>query len=171
MLQKGGAEAEAKTKWWQLPWVPPPEKEQPSEEELARRAAIKEKQGQRLREMASAKRSSKIADLETEIDGLEYLLQELDDAEDAKAEASLLGPSSFGSREEVQAALAKATMSLRKAKGEPIDLKKVEDDIPMSEKYPLLEVPNSLLTPEQVSSILVGVYDQEPFLNSSVVAS
>jgi actin-related protein 5 len=150
MLQKGGAEAEAKTKWWQLPWVPPPEKEQPSEEELARRAAIKEKQGQRLREMAFAKRSSKIADLETEIEGFEYLLQELDDAEDAKAEASLLGPSSFGSREEVQAALAKATMSLRKAKGEPVDIKKVEDDIPMSEKYPLLEVPNSLLTPEQL---------------------
>jgi actin-related protein 5 len=150
MLQKGGVEAEAKTKWWQLPWVPPPEKEQPSEEELARRAAIKEKQGQRLREMAFAKRSSKIADLETEIEGLEYLLQELDDAEDAKAEASLLGPSSFGSREEVQAALAKATMSLRKAKGEPVDIKKVEDDIPMSEKYPLLEVPNSLLTPEQL---------------------
>jgi actin-related protein 5 len=121
--------------------------------------------------MAFAKRSSKIADLETEIEGLEYLLQELDDAEDAKAEASLLGPSSFGSREEVQAALTKATMSLRKAKGEPVDIKKVEDDIPMSEKYPLLEVPNSLLTPEQVSSILVGVYNQESFLNSSVVAS
>lgn len=74
-MQNGGPDAEAKTKWWQLPWTPPPEKDQPSEEELARRAAIKEKQGQRLRDMANAKRSSKIADLEANVQGLEYLLQ------------------------------------------------------------------------------------------------
>lgn len=73
-MQKGGSEAEDKTRWWQLPWTPPVVKEQ-SEEELARKAAIKEKQGQRLREMANAKRESKIADLEANVQGLEYLLQ------------------------------------------------------------------------------------------------
>lgn len=73
-MQKGGSDAEAKTRWWQLPWTPPVIKEQ-SEEELARKAAIKEKQGQRLRDMANAKRESKIADLEANVQGLEYLLQ------------------------------------------------------------------------------------------------
>lgn len=75
MMQKGGSDAEAKTRYWQLLWTPPAQKEQPSEEELARKAAIKEKQGQRLRDMANAKRESKIADLEANVQGLEYLLQ------------------------------------------------------------------------------------------------
>jgi len=74
LMQRGGSDAEAKTRWWQLPWTPPVIKEQ-SEEEMARKAAIKEKQGQRLRDMANAKRESKIADLEANVQGLEYLLQ------------------------------------------------------------------------------------------------
>ena len=74
MVQKGGPDAEAKTRYWQLP-LPPVQKPEQSEEELARKAAIKEKQGQRLREMANAKRESKIADLEANVQGLEYLLQ------------------------------------------------------------------------------------------------
>ncbi|OIW14177.1 hypothetical protein TanjilG_21317 [Lupinus angustifolius] len=45
---KGAKEAEEKTRCWQLPWVPPPTDEPPSENEIARKAAIKEKQGQRL---------------------------------------------------------------------------------------------------------------------------
>lgn len=74
-MQRGGTGAEEKMRWWQMPWVPPLQKEQPSEEELARKAAIKEKAGQRLRDMANAKRSSKIAELEANFQGLEYLLQ------------------------------------------------------------------------------------------------
>jgi hypothetical protein len=75
MIQKGGPDAEAKTRYWQLPFIPPVQKPEQSEEELARKAAIKEKQGQRLRDMANAKRESKIADLEANVQGLEYLLQ------------------------------------------------------------------------------------------------
>jgi actin-related protein 5 len=67
---------------WQLPWVPPPQEEVPSEEELTRKAAIREKQGQRLREMAAAKRSQKIAGLENELHVLETLLSQLDQAEE-----------------------------------------------------------------------------------------
>jgi hypothetical protein len=51
-LQNNKEEAEEKTRYWQLPWVPPPKEEPPSEEELARKAALKEKAGQRLREMS-----------------------------------------------------------------------------------------------------------------------
>lgn len=77
--------------------------------------------------------------------------QELDDAADEKQEASILLPSGYNSRLEVQAALTKVSASLRKAKGQPADTKAVEEDmIPDSERYPLLEIPNSELTTEQV---------------------
>lgn len=66
---------------WQLPWIQPPQEEPPSEEELARKAAIREKQGQRLREMAAAKRSQKITDLENELHVLETLLSQLEQAD------------------------------------------------------------------------------------------
>ncbi|KAL3684199.1 hypothetical protein R1sor_002221 [Riccia sorocarpa] len=150
IFQNGGSEAEEKTRWWQLPWVPPPpEKEAATEEEIARKAAIREKQGQRLREMAAAKRSSKIADLEIEVAGLEQLLQNLDVAdEDTDA---LLAESGYLSRDEIQSALTKASVSLKKLKGEAVqpEPEKV-DDTPDKEKYPLLDVPNSLLTAEQL---------------------
>ncbi|CAM6118427.1 unnamed protein product [Calypogeia fissa] len=149
VFQKGGEEAEEKTFWWQLPWVPPPpEKEPETEEEIARKAAIKQKQGQRLREMAAAKRSAKIAELETEVQGLEQLLQNLDGAEEEKFD-SILAESGFLSREEIQSTLTKASVSLRKAKGEVVqpEVEKVEDT---AEKYPLLDIPNSLLTAEQL---------------------
>lgn len=129
---------------------PPPEKEPATEEEIARKAAIREKQGQRLREMAAAKRSTKIADLETEVIGLEQLLQNLEDAGDEDIDA-LLAESGYLSREEIQGALAKATVSLRKLKGEAVlpEPEKV-DDSTEKDKYPLLDVPNSLLTVDQV---------------------
>ncbi|KAG0627977.1 hypothetical protein M758_2G241200 [Ceratodon purpureus] len=151
IFQKGGPDAEAKTRYWQLPFIPPVQKPEQSEEELARKAAIKEKQGQRLRDMANAKRESKIADLEANVQGLEYLLQELDDAEDEKQEASILLPSGYNSRTEAQAALTKVLASLRKAKGQPAEPKPAEEDMnPLSERYPLLEIPDNQLTAEQL---------------------
>ncbi|KAL2636158.1 hypothetical protein R1flu_007637 [Riccia fluitans] len=150
IFQNDGPEAEEKTRWWQLPWVPsPPEKEPATEEEIARKAAVKEKQGQRLREMAAAKRSSKIADLENEVVGLEQLLLNLD-ADDEYSDA-LLAESGYLSREEIQSALTKASVSLKKLKGEAVqpEPEKV-DETPDKEKYPLLDVPNSLLTAEQL---------------------
>jgi actin-related protein 5 len=154
--QSGGQEAEEKTYWWQLPWVPPPPDKDPlTEEEIARKAAIKEKQGQRLRDMAAAKRSSKIADLEVEVQGLEQLMQNLDGAENDESFDSILAESGFLSREEIQSTLSKASISLRKAKGEVVqpEKEKVEDP---AEKYPLLDIPNSLLTAEQVCPLACG---------------
>ncbi|MCO5574365.1 hypothetical protein L7F22_028148 [Adiantum nelumboides] len=149
LFQKGDKLAEEKVRIWQLPWVPPPAEEKPSEEELARKAAIKEKQSQRLRDMAAAKRSYKIADLETEIQGLEQLLDELDNVAEAHTD-SLLAGSGYSSKREVEGALMKSTTSLKKAKGESVKVEKDPEKELDLEKFSLLDVPNDLLTPEQI---------------------
>lgn len=152
MSQKGTKEAEEKTRTWQLPWVPPPVEEPPSEEELARKAAIKEKQGQRLREMAEAKRSSRINELENELQGLEFLLQQLEQVEESDIPA-FLADTGYVSKQEIESSVLKVSQSLRKTKGEP----KVEQadqrdksDSSTEEKYPLINVPDEMLTVEQV---------------------
>eukprot|EP01018_Ginkgo_biloba_P033632 Gb_39904 [translate_table: standard] len=149
IFQKGSKEGEEKTKYWQLPWVPSLPEEEPTEEELARKAAIKEKQGQRLREMAAAKRSSRIADLESEVQGLEQLLQQLDGLDDTEKDSFLM-ETGYSSRQEIEVSYAKATAALRKAKGEPIEVEKEKDEVPMAERYPLINIPNSMLTSEQL---------------------
>ncbi|KAK7825909.1 actin-related protein 5 [Quercus suber] len=118
LFQKGDKEAEDKTRCWQLPWIPPPTEEPPSEEEIARKAAIKERQGQRLREMAEAKRSSRINELENELHGLEFLLQQLEHVEEHNI-PSFLSETGYVSKQEIESAVQRVTQSLRKAKGEP----------------------------------------------------
>ncbi|CAI8597242.1 unnamed protein product [Vicia faba] len=149
LFQKGAKEAEEKTKMWQLPWVPPPVEEPPSEEEIARKAAIREKQGQRLREMAEAKRSSKINELENELRGLEFLLNQLGHVQESDV-PSFLAETGYVSRQEVESARNKNVQSLRKAKGEQ---KSEQDEIEKTdpnEKYTLINVPDDMLTTEQL---------------------
>ncbi|XP_061363725.1 actin-related protein 5 isoform X3 [Gastrolobium bilobum] len=152
LFQKGAKEAEEKTRCWQLPWVPPPTEEPPSEEEIARKAAIREKQGQRLREMAEAKRSSKINELENELHGLEFLLHQLEQVEESDVPA-FLAETGYVSRQEIESARNKVMHSLRKAKGEPkteqIDSEKA--DLATNEKYSLINIPDDMLTPEQLN--------------------
>lgn len=125
----------------------------PSGEEIARKAAIKERQGQRLREMAAAKRVSRITELENELQGLEFLLQQLDSVSEHEV-ASFLAETGYVSKEEIESAVLRITQSLRKAKGEQLDLdEKIES--PSAEKYPLLNIPDNMLTPEQVSIVLL----------------
>ncbi|XP_062157173.1 actin-related protein 5 isoform X1 [Alnus glutinosa] len=152
LFQKGAKEAEDKTRCWQLPWTPPPVEEAPSEEEIARKAAIKEKQGQRLREMAEAKRSSRINELENELHDLGFLLQQLEQVEENDI-PSFLSETGYVSKQEIEAALVKVTQSLRKAKGEPKgDLAEAEEktDPATGEKFPLINIPDDMLTPEQL---------------------
>ncbi|GLJ40957.1 hypothetical protein SUGI_0847740 [Cryptomeria japonica] len=149
IFQKASKEAEEKTRYWQLPWVPPPQEKVITEEELARKAAIKEKQGQRLREMAAAKRSSKIAELESEVEGFEQLLQQLDYLDEPQADL-FSTENGFGSRQEIESALAKSMTSLRKLKGEPTEVEKEKEEVAMEERYPLINIPNSMLTSEQI---------------------
>ncbi|KAG6619609.1 hypothetical protein I3842_Q092700 [Carya illinoinensis] len=152
LFQKGTKEAEDKTRSWQLPWIPPPAEEPPSEEEIARKAAIKEKQGQRLREMAEAKRSSRINELENELHGLEFLLQQLEQVEDDDI-PSFLSATAYVSKQEVESARQKVSQSLRKAKGEPKgDQVEAEEkiDLAQNEKFPLIDIPDNMLTPDQL---------------------
>lgn len=148
LFQKGDKKAEEKSRCWQLPWTPLPVEEAPSEEELARKAALKEKQGQRLREMAEAKRSNRINDLENEVRDLEMLLQRLRNATEHDI-PSILAKTVYTSQQEVESALLKATQSLRKSKGEPVE--SVEKSDPSSaDKYNLISIPDEMLTPEQI---------------------
>jgi hypothetical protein len=133
---------------WQLPWVPPPVEAPPSEEEIARKAANKEKQGQRLREMAVAKRSSKINELENELRGLEFLLSQLEHFQESDI-PSFLAETGYVSRQEVESARSKVVQSLRKQKGEQAEIEK--PDVPSNEKYTLINIPDDMLTAEQVS--------------------
>ncbi|XP_040993485.1 actin-related protein 5 isoform X1 [Juglans microcarpa x Juglans regia] len=152
LFQKGAKEAEDKTRCWQLPWIPPPVEEPPSEEEIARKAAIKEKQGQRLREMAEAKRSSRINELENELHGLEFLLEQLEQVEEDDI-PSFLSATGYLSKQEIESALLKVTQSLRKSKGEPKgDQAESEEktDLATNEKFPLVNIPDSMLTTEQL---------------------
>nr|XP_016496078.1 PREDICTED: actin-related protein 5-like isoform X1 [Nicotiana tabacum] len=148
LFQRGDKEAEEKTRCWQLPWTPSPADEPPSEEELARKAALKEKQSQRLREMAEAKRSSKINELENELKGLEFLLEELKDTEDDQI-VSFLESRGYTSKREVEAAFAKVTQTLRKAKGEQVPSDE-KADASAAEKYYLIDIPDEELSAEQL---------------------
>ncbi|KAK9283268.1 hypothetical protein L1049_011504 [Liquidambar formosana] len=152
LFQKGTKEAEDKTRCWQLPWIPQPVEEPPSEDEIARKAAIKEKQGQRLREMAEAKRSSRINELENELHGLEFLLQQLENVEQNDI-PSFLSKTGYVSKQEIESAHVKVTQSLRKAKGEPkaeqVDIEE-KMDASTTEKYPLINIPDNMLSPEQL---------------------
>ncbi|KAL5986969.1 Actin-related protein 5 [Asimina triloba] len=145
---KGSKEAGEKSRCWQLPWIPPPQEEAPSEEEIARKAAIKERQGQRLREMAAAKRTSRITELEAELQGLEFLLQQMERVPIHEI-TSFLAETGYVSKQEIESAVVRITQSLRKAKGEPLEVdEKIEPS--SAEKYQLLNVPDDMLTPEQV---------------------
>ncbi|PON44772.1 Actin-related protein [Parasponia andersonii] len=152
LFQKGAKEAEEKTRCWQLPWIPPPTEEPPSEEEIARKAAIKEKQGQRLREMAEAKRSSRINELENELHGLEFLLKQLEQVEEVNI-PSFLSETGYVSKQEIEAALMKVTQSLRKAKGEPKGEQaemEEKNDPAINEKFHLINIPDNMLSAEQL---------------------
>ncbi|KAI5407404.1 actin-related protein 5 isoform X1 [Lathyrus oleraceus] len=149
LFQKGAKEADEKTKMWQLPWVPPPVEEPPSEEEIARKAAIREKQGQRLREMAEAKRSSKINELENELRGLEFLLNQLGHVQESDV-PSFLAETGYVSRQEVESARNKNMQSLRKAKGEEKSEQAEIEKTDPNEKYTLINVPDDMLTTEQL---------------------
>lgn len=105
--------------------------------------------------MAEAKRSSRINELENELHGLEFLLQQLEHVEESDI-PSFLVSTGYVSRQEIESARIKVTQSLRKAKGEPkneqAEIEKT--DLPAGEKYSLINIPDDMLTPEQVCFII-----------------
>lgn len=102
--------------------------------------------------MAEAKRSSRINELENEIRGLEFLLKQLEQIEENNVPA-FLKETGYASKQEIDSTLAKATQSLRKAKGEQIETEEKMDSS-TSEKYNLVNVPDETLTPDQVCVLI-----------------
>jgi actin-related protein 5 len=98
--------------------------------------------------MAAQKRSQKIAELEEKLSSLEELLEQLDEAEE-EAAAAILGRSGYLSPQEIKSDILKATQALRKAKGES-NGNEDKADVSGADKYPLVSVPDEILTPEQV---------------------
>lgn len=102
--------------------------------------------------MAEAKRNSRINELENELKGLEFLLSQLEKVEECDV-ARFLSQTGYISKQEIESALMKVTQSLRKAKGEPKGEQSEIDektDLSANEKFPLINVPDNMLTPEQV---------------------
>ena len=101
--------------------------------------------------MAEAKRSSRINELENDLHGLEFLLQQLEQVEEDDI-PSFLSDTGYTSRKEIESNRLKVSQSLRKAKGEPkseqAETEKV--DSTANEKYSLINIPDDMLTPEQV---------------------
>lgn len=106
--------------------------------------------------MAAARRSLRITDLENELNGLENLLQQLDEVDEHDV-SSILSGTKFYSRQEIESNIHRVTQSLRKSKGEPIEVEE-KIDTSLIEKYPLASVPDEMLTPEQVSYICTISY-------------
>ncbi|KAG2272180.1 hypothetical protein Bca52824_066735 [Brassica carinata] len=139
-FQEGTKEAEEKTRYWQLPWIPPPIEVPPSEEEIARKAAIREKQGQRLREMAEAKRSSKINEMENELHSLHFLVKQLDQVEEDDI-PSFLSDTGSGVQARAGVYCLEGDTGASKSKGEPKDeTDEFEENNDSNEKYPLINV-------------------------------
>ena len=103
--------------------------------------------------MAEENRSFRINELENQLHGLEFLLHQLGQIQEEKI-PSFLSETGYVSKQEIESTLMKVSQSLRKAKGEP-KAEQAENeekaDSSTSEKYPLLNVPDNMLTPEQVS--------------------
>lgn len=99
--------------------------------------------------MAEAKRLSRINELENEIRGLEFLVQQLENVEESEI-SSFLSETGYVSKQEIETALVKLTQSLRKAKGAQVENEE-KTDSSSSEKFSLVNIPDEMLNLEQVS--------------------
>lgn len=102
--------------------------------------------------MAEAKRISRINELENQLHGLEFLLHQLEQVQEEEIQ-SFLSKTGYVSKLEIESTITKVSQSLRKAKGEPKaeQAENEKADSSTTEKYPLIDVPDNMLTPEQVS--------------------
>lgn len=98
--------------------------------------------------MAEAKRVSRINELENQLQGLEFLLQQLFNVSEDDI-PSFLSTTGYISKQEIEAAISKVSQSLRKTRGEQMDVEE-KPEASDAEKYPLLNTPDDMLTPEKV---------------------
>lgn len=107
-----------------------------------------------MRDMAAAKKSVRISELENELQGLEDLLDQLEEVDEDEI-PSILSAAGYVSRHEIDSAVLRVTQSLRKAKGEPDESEDKMDEASLAEKFPLVNIPDDMLTPEQVLWTLI----------------
>jgi actin-related protein 5 len=70
--------------------------------------------------------------------------------------SAILARSGYLSRQEIESAHFRVSQSLRKARGEPTGT--VEDNTDngtSSDKYPLVSIPDEMLTPDQVNFVAI----------------
>jgi hypothetical protein len=79
-------------------------------------------------------------------------MEQLDDSDEIE-EASILSRTGYLSQQEIKSDILKVTQSLRKAKGES-NGNEVNADASGADKYPLVSVPDEMLTPEQVCVLI-----------------
>ena len=122
--------------------------------------------------MAAAKKLTKIADVEENLGSLEDLLSQLDDAGDGQEAAAILHSRGYMSREEIESTVSKLAQSLRKLKGENVEPEE-KPEVNLEEKYPLVNVPDTMLTPDQVWGIVnfVSPVDSNPADFSSLLSA
>jgi actin-related protein 5 len=96
--------------------------------------------------MAEAKKTSKINELENELKGLEFLIHQLRNVNGNDVQ-SFLSETGYVSKQEIESAIVKVTQSLRKTKG---GQEEIEPDVFNAEKFTLIDIPDNMLTPEQV---------------------
>ncbi|KAL9249743.1 Actin-related protein [Drosera capensis] len=98
--------------------------------------------------MAESRRVLRITELENDLRGLEFLLRQLDKVDEMDV-PTFLSDTGYISKLEIESSVAKVTQSLRKAKREQVESEEREDAASY-EKYPLIDVPDNMLTPEQL---------------------
>ncbi|CAI5500129.1 unnamed protein product [Closterium sp. Naga37s-1] len=158
---------------WQLPWVAPVAPQGPSEEEVARRTANKERAGQRLRDMAAAKRAAKRAaeleEVEGEVEGLRAVIEDVEDGAEGREAIMLLSRVRCATLSEARGKLAKCMATLRKLRGEEGEgegegeegegegeegetgsVAGGAEEQDESVLYPLLDIPDAELTAEEL---------------------
>lgn len=108
-----------------------------------------------MRDMAEAKRASRINELENELRGLDFLLRQLEKVDENDVPA-FLSDTGYVSKQEIEAAVAKVNQSLRKAKREQVELGE-KADAATAEKFPLVDIPDNMLTQEQVCFSVISI--------------
>lgn len=142
----------------QLPWTPPKEKPQPTEEDLERRRQARAAAAQRFRDMARARREKKAEDKEAAVNALDALCKQIAHAasvDGAESAHELAIGHGYKDAEHVQLATAAAKASVRVLRGQPAEpgddvaeamLKRKEAPV---RDYSLLQVPDEELDTAQ----------------------
>lgn len=154
IFQVGGQEAQKRTVRIQLPWQAKQGESKSSnvdaEEAAARKAEQREKAAARLRQMAAQKKEAKIKELETTVQQLENIEENVSALGEDETKV-ILSQFGFSGLAGIAAALIDAKNTLARLQGKSLPQPEVEikEEDP-TKKYPLLSVPDEQLSEEDL---------------------